>query len=31
MLGTFLVMAGLPLYEMWILKKRLMAEGKTEE
>ena len=31
MLGTFLVMAGFPLYEMWILKKRLMAEGKTED
>ena len=31
MLGTFLVMAGWPLYEMWILKKRLMAEGRSEE
>jgi hypothetical protein len=31
MLGTFLVMAGFPLYEMWILKKRLLAEGKTED
>jgi len=31
MLGTFLVMAGVPLYEMWILKKRLMAEGRSEE
>lgn len=31
MVGAFLAMAGLPLYEMWILKKRLMAEGKTEE
>jgi hypothetical protein len=31
MLGTFLVMAGWPLYEMWILKKRLMAEGRSGE
>ena len=31
MLGTFLIMAGWPLYEMWILKKRLMAEGRSEE
>jgi hypothetical protein len=31
MVGAFLAMAGRPLYEMWILKKRLMAEGKTEE
>ena len=31
MLGTFLVMAGQPLYEMWILKKRLMAEGQSAE
>ena len=31
MLGTFLVMAGQPLYEMWILKKRLMAEERSEE
>jgi hypothetical protein len=23
-------MAGWPLYEMWILKKRLMASGHTE-
>ena len=28
MVGTFLVMAGVPLYEMWILKKRLMAAGR---
>jgi hypothetical protein len=28
MLGSFLVMAGVPLYEMWILKKRLMASGR---
>src|SRR5207253_2613474 len=30
MVGTFLIMAGIPLYEMWILKTRLMApeEGK---
>jgi hypothetical protein len=27
MLGTFLIMAGVPLYEMWILKKRLMGGG----
>jgi hypothetical protein len=25
MVATFLVLAGVPLYEMWILKKRLMA------
>jgi hypothetical protein len=25
MVGTFLVMAGIPLYEMWVLKNRLMA------
>jgi hypothetical protein len=31
MLGAFLVMAGLPLYEMWVLKKRLLAENKTED
>ncbi len=31
MVGTFLVMASVPLYEMWILKKRLMAEGRSEE
>jgi hypothetical protein len=31
MLGAFVVMAGLPLYEMWILKKRLMAESQTED
>lgn len=30
MLGTFLVMAGWPLYEMWVLKKRLMASGRSE-
>ena len=30
MLGSFLVMAGVPLYEMWILKKRLMAARKTK-
>jgi len=30
MLGSFLVMAGVPLYEMWILKKRLMASRKTK-
>jgi hypothetical protein len=27
MVGTYLVLAGVPLYEMWILKKRLMAGG----
>ena len=31
MLGSFLVMAGVPLYEMWILKKRLMAEERPLE
>jgi hypothetical protein len=31
MLGAFLVMAGLPLYEMWVLQKRLLAESKTED
>jgi hypothetical protein len=31
MLGAFLVMAGLPLYEMWILKKRLMAAERPAE
>ena len=31
MVGTFLVMAGVPLYEMWALKKRLMAAEKSEE
>ena len=30
MLGSFLVMAGVPLYAMWILKKRLMAARKTK-
>ena len=25
MIGSFVVMAALPLYEMWILKRRLMA------
>jgi len=28
MLGSFLVMAGVPLYEMWILKKRLMTSDQ---
>jgi hypothetical protein len=31
MVGTFLVLAGVPLYEMWILKKRLMASGQAQE
>ena len=31
MVGTFLVMAGVPLYEMWILKKRLMTAERPEE
>jgi hypothetical protein len=31
MLGTFLVMAGVPLYEMWFLQKRLMAAEKSGE
>jgi hypothetical protein len=31
MVGTFLVMAGVPLYEMWVLQKRLMAEDRSEE
>lgn len=31
MLGSFLVMAAVPLYEMWILKKRLMAEERPLE
>jgi hypothetical protein len=31
MLGSFLVMAGVPLYEMWILKKRLMAQERPVE
>jgi hypothetical protein len=31
MVGTFLVMAGVPLYEMWILKKRLMSSAQHEE
>jgi hypothetical protein len=31
MVGTFLIMAGVPLYEMWILKTRLMAKGSAEE
>ena len=31
MVGTFLIMAGVPLYEMWILKTRLMAEGRAGE
>ena len=31
MLGSFLVMAGVPLFEMWILKKRLMANGIEED
>jgi len=31
MLGTFLVMAGWPLYEMWILKQRLMASGRLDD
>jgi hypothetical protein len=25
MVGAFLVLAGVPLYEMWVLKKRLMG------
>jgi hypothetical protein len=25
MIGSFVLMSALPLYEMWILKKRLMA------
>jgi hypothetical protein len=28
MLGSFLIMAGMPLYEMWWLKKRLMATDR---
>jgi len=31
MVGAFLVMAGVPLYEMWVLQKRLMAEDRSEE
>jgi hypothetical protein len=32
MVGTFLVMAGVPLYEMWVLKQRLMGgEGRPED
>jgi hypothetical protein len=31
MVGTFLVMAGVPLYEMWFLQKRLMAAEKSGE
>ena len=31
MLGTFLMMAGMPLYEMWWLKKRLMATERDVE
>ncbi len=31
MVGTFLVLAGVPLYEMWVLKKRLMASDRPEE
>ncbi len=27
MIGSFMLMSALPLYEMWILKKRLMASG----
>ena len=30
MLGSFLIMAGVPLYEMWVLKKRLMGSGQSE-
>lgn len=30
MVGTFLVMAGVPLYEMWVLKKRLMGAERSE-
>jgi hypothetical protein len=30
MLGTFLIMGGVPLFEMWILKKRLMTEGPAD-
>jgi len=29
--GAFLVMAGVPLYEMWILKKRLMSAERPDE
>jgi len=31
MVGAFLVMAGVPLYEMWVLKKRLMASERPDE
>jgi len=31
MVGTFLVLAGVPLYEMWVLKKRLMASEQPEK
>jgi hypothetical protein len=31
MVGSFLVMAGVPLYEMWILKQRLMAQERPVE
>jgi hypothetical protein len=31
MVGAFLVLAGVPLYEMWWLKKRLMAEDRSEQ
>ena len=31
MLGSFLVMAGVPLYEMWWLKQRLMATEREVE
>jgi hypothetical protein len=31
MVGAFLVMAGVPLYEMWVLQKRLMAAGRPDE
>jgi hypothetical protein len=31
MLGSFLIMAGMPLYEMWWLKKRLMAAERDVE
>ncbi len=31
MVGAFLVMAGVPLYEMWVLKKRLMSAERPDE
>jgi hypothetical protein len=30
MVGAFLVMAAVPLYEMWVLKKRLMASERPD-